>query len=121
MAKKLKKQRPLKRIEVSKIRPDPSPPRAVNPNGVYFNSLRESVERDGVLEPIGVFPIGEEEYQIIYGHHRHQAAKQCDMETINAVVYPKGISRFDVLNMEAAENEERQGYSMFERASVMTA
>lgn len=49
-------------------------------------ALAEDIHENGVLSPIIVRQIGEEEYQILAGHNRVNACKLLGMETVPAII-----------------------------------
>ncbi len=51
-----------------------------------LQSLAEDIHENGVLSPILVRQIGEEEYQILAGHNRVNACKLLGMETVPGII-----------------------------------
>ena len=54
--------------------------------GQRFDDMVESIKANGVIVPIIVRPIDDENYEILSGHNRVAAAKEAGLETIPAIV-----------------------------------
>ena len=71
-------------LPLDQIVPNPDQPRKVRGNP--SPTLRESIRRFGVLQPIVVRPLEDGRYMIISGERRYRAALALGMKEIPAVV-----------------------------------
>lgn len=99
MPKKLQLPR-LEEIELPRLREDPGQPRySIDPKPLV--GLTESLEAHGQQTPLVVRPDGED-YVIISGHRRFQAAKLAGLKRLVCVVYPK-VTEADVRQRQLNE------------------
>ena len=96
------------KLPLSQITPDPEQPRK------YFDdadmlALIESVKIDGVLTPISVRAIGENQYMINAGERRYRAAKEAGLDHISVTI----DDNYDYAN-KIAENVNRAGFTQYE-------
>ena len=49
--------------------------------------LADSIRQQGVLQPIGVRPIDENRFEVVFGERRYRASLMAGLETIPAVIY----------------------------------
>lgn len=98
------------------------------------NSLKESIERKGLLQPIGVRqarPGEERSYYLVYGAHRLEAYKQkfkeadCDerrgmWQMIWAVIFPSDCSDEMAVLLELSENVDKGEISSAERKQMVS-
>lgn len=76
--------------------------------------LASSIARQGLLQPIGLKPIGDgAELEIVYGHRRYTAVRSLGWYTIPAVLLPADISELDA---RQAENSQRVQLTPVEEA-----
>lgn len=104
-------------IEIHRIRPDPAQPRK-NLDTQKQRELTDSVRRLGILQPVTVRLIEEEEaYQIIAGERRFQAAKEVGLAEIPCWVQnPKNE---DILLHQIVENWQRADLEPLELAEAL--
>ncbi len=98
--------------------------------------LMQSVKKNGLLHPIGVYPKNGE-YTLIYGARRLEACKKLGWKNISALVFPKKLSKSEFISLNTIENVQRenitptelgktckhfrnQGYSVSEIASKLS-
>lgn len=62
----------LKKIELSKISPNPDQPRKLFEAG-DLNDLANSIKNNGLMQPITVRPVGEGRYELVAGERRWRA------------------------------------------------
>lgn len=105
----------IKYIPLKNIRPNHEQPRK------YFNpeameSLTRSIERYGVISPITVRDIGDEEYELISGERRYRAAFSAGLDEIPCIVIDTDGSDCAILSL--LENLQREDLSFLEIAET---
>ena len=105
----------LRELPLTQIRPNRLQPRQ------YFDeealgTLVDSVKAVGILQPVLVREIGDDEYELIAGERRFRAARRAGLATIPALVH----SADDALSLEQAlvENLHREDLNPLEEASA---
>lgn len=78
--------------------------------------LSESIRQQGVLQPIGVRPIEENRFEIIFGERRYRAALMAGLEEIPAIVME--ISDETAEEMAVTENLQRKDVTPIEEANA---
>lgn len=74
----------LKEIALTKIKqPEKTHRSEIDQDGI--NELAQSIKKRGLLQPIGLLPVGDE-YEIEYGHRRFLAVTQLNWPTIPAMI-----------------------------------
>lgn len=87
-----------------------------------INNLVEDIKYNGLIEPIVVQKITEDEYVLIAGYHRLQAHKALMIDEIGCMVriYDKGVIKSDIeldkMITKHSENHVRQTFSFAEKA-----
>jgi ParB family chromosome partitioning protein len=100
-------------IEVTQIDANPFQPRKdFEPDAL--EELKESIKKDGLLQPIVVRLKGER-YQIIVGERRFRAAKMAGLKQIPAMILPE-IQDQQLLEMALIENLQREDLNPIEVA-----
>lgn len=105
-------------VRISDVEPDKNQPRK-NFNQEALNSLAQSIERHGVLQPIVVKKIEnssliDEKYSIISGERRWRASKIAGLSEIPVVV--KDISDSEIAAIMLVENLQREDLNPIEQA-----
>ena len=100
-------------LAVDHIKPNPNQPRREF-DPVAMMELTQSIERDGVIQPIIVRRIAPDEYQIIAGERRWRAAKTAGLEKIPAI--PRTADDQKVLELALIENIQREDLNPIELA-----
>lgn len=100
-------------LPLEMISPNPDQPRT------YFKKeeieeLAASIEKDGLLQPIVVRPVGENAYQIIAGERRWQACKYLKLETVPVRI--KDADEDKALELALIENIQRSDLNPIEEA-----
>jgi len=80
---------------------------------IDVGSLTFSIERTGQIEPLRLRPL-EEDFEIVTGERRFNALKAAGATHADAIVV-EGTDE-EVINEQWNENEEREGYTDYERA-----
>ena len=76
--------------------------------------LAESIRQQGVLQPVGLRPIGENRHEIIFGERRYRASLMAGLETVPAVIYE--VSDEVAEEMAVTENLQRKDVTPIEEA-----
>lgn len=100
-------------VPLDSIRPNPDQPRT-HFKREDIEELAASIERDGLLQPILVRPMGEGKYQIIAGERRWQACKEIGLKKV-----PVRIKQADdnlALELALIENIQRTDLNPIEEA-----
>jgi ParB family chromosome partitioning protein len=90
-----------------------------------MEELVSSIKAEGVLEPIVVTPNPDPEtrealpYRILFGERRFRAALAAGLETLPAVLDERELSGLDRQAVQLAENDERDGLTLLERAEAL--
>lgn len=104
-------------IDINRIEPDPDQPRKrIDPT--HLDELAKSVKRLGVLQPITVRYIEDDDiYRIIAGECRYTACKQASLNEIPCWV--KNPKADEILLEQIVENWTRQDLNPFELADSL--
>ncbi|QEK13527.1 nucleoid occlusion protein [Crassaminicella thermophila] len=100
-------------VPVDSILPNPYQPRKVFKKG-NLEELSESIKLYGVLQPISVRKIGQDQYELVAGERRLRAAKLANLETIPAIVTK--ITDQDSAVLALIENLQREDLNFIEEA-----
>jgi len=102
-------------IPINRIQPNPQQPRLAF-DATSLEELAASIREHGVLQPILVRPLGDNEYQLIAGERRWRASKAADQETIPALV--ENIDDDTALEIAIIENLQREDLSPLDEAAM---
>lgn len=100
-------------------------PSLTNPNGRMsgrdFDELVASVRAQGVLQPILVRPRpgscdDRTDYEIVFGHRRHAAARAAELDQIPAIV--RELSDLEALELQVVENLQRADVHPLDEAAA---
>ena len=80
---------------------------------IKVTGLMESIQQEGLLQPIGVTTTDSGKYTVVYGNRRFQAMKKLGWLTCDAYVY-EGMDGQDVLITNMTENTQREDVTAFE-------
>ncbi|MBK9509583.1 MAG: ParB/RepB/Spo0J family partition protein [Cytophagaceae bacterium] len=100
-------------ILTENISTNPYQPRT-NFDSVSLIELKESIQAQGIIQPITVRKIGENKYQLISGERRLQASKMAGLSKIPA--YVREASDTQMLEMGLIENIQRENLNAMEVA-----
>ena len=106
-------QRRTDEVPIDSVSPNPDQPRT-NFKREELEELASSIEKDGLLQPILVRPMGSQKYQIIAGERRWQACKMVGLPTV-----PVRIKEADddkALELALVENVQRSDLNPIEEA-----
>lgn len=104
-------------VEISRVSPDPSQPRRIH-DQVAHEELTASVKQHGILQPLSVRLVPDEDrYIIIAGERRYRAAKAAGLESVPCWVQePKNDH---VLLQQVIENWQRADLHPLDLASSL--
>lgn len=100
-------------LPLEMITPNPDQPRT-NFKQEEIEELAASIEKDGLLQPIVVRPVGENSYQIIAGERRWQACRYLKLETVPVRI--KEADEDKALELALIENIQRSDLNPIEEA-----
>ena len=100
----------FKIIEVEKIKNGKN---IRNERDTSIQELADSIERNGLINPIMVKPIGSGKYEVIAGHRRFEAVKRLGLPHIECNVTDE-TSEKDLMLAQIAENVQRKDMSALE-------
>ncbi|MFA7370720.1 MAG: ParB/RepB/Spo0J family partition protein [Sphaerochaetaceae bacterium] len=100
-------------LPINKVRPNPHQPRKKFDQET-LDELAESIKTQGILQPLLVEKISDDDYAIIAGERRYRAALQLGMEKVPAIV--KKFSDFQRLEVSLIENIQRENLNPIEEA-----
>jgi ParB family chromosome partitioning protein len=103
----------INEIELSKITPNPDQPRRAFDEEA-LDELATSIQALGLVQPITLREVGEDQYQIISGERRYRASLKAGLETVPA--YVKKASDENVMEMALIENIQREDLNAIEIA-----
>ncbi len=110
----------LLKIELNKINPNPFQPRTVFEG---IETLANSIEEKGLLQPITVVKISDDEYVLIAGERRLRACKLIEernpsFNTIDAIVRDNDITNEEKELLAALENLQRSDMTIVDTANM---
>lgn len=103
----------INEVSLSKIKPNPDQPRRVFDEEA-LQELAVSIKQLGVIQPITLRKIDDENYQIIAGERRYRASIIAEQESIPA--YIKTADDENVMEMALIENIQREDLNSIEIA-----
>ncbi|WP_462249145.1 ParB/RepB/Spo0J family partition protein [Ekhidna sp.] len=103
----------ISEIEISKIETNPWQPRS-DFDEEALNELAESIKVQGIIQPITVRALSENEFQLISGERRFQASQRAGLKTIPA--YIRIADDQQMLEMALIENIQRENLNAIEIA-----
>jgi ParB family chromosome partitioning protein len=100
-------------IEISKIHPNPNQPRTEFDDEA-LEELAASIRANGIISPITLRKITDDNYQIIAGERRYRASKLVGLDKIPA--YIRDVDDGQVMEMALIENIQREDLNAIEIA-----
>ena len=100
-------------IEISKIKPNPNQPRTEFDDEA-LEELAASIRANGIISPITLRKITDDNYQIIAGERRYRASKLVGLDKIPA--YIRDVDDGQVMEMALIENIQREDLNAIEIA-----
>ncbi len=111
------KNKQIQDIELDKIVPNRYQPRREFSDD-SIKELAETLDKNGLLQPIVVREDGEDHYEIIAGERRYRAAKSLGWETIPAIV--KNMDDDQAASLALIENLQREDLNPIDEAKAYT-
>ena len=105
----------VQKINISQIIPNPSQPRK-NFKDSELKELSNSIKSQGLIQPIIVKPVRNEQYQIIAGERRWRACQLNGLHEVDCVV--KSLDDTNVLEAALIENIQREDLNVIEEANA---
>jgi ParB family chromosome partitioning protein len=102
-------------IPIDQISPNPQQPRLAF-DATSLEELAASIREHGVLQPILVRPLGNNDYQLIAGERRWRATKTAGLATVPALV--EDIDDETALEISIIENLQREDLSPLDEAAM---
>jgi len=102
-------------IKLEDLRPNPYQPRKVFKQEALIE-LSQSIEQNGIIQPIIVRESSIKGYEIIAGERRYRAAKLAKLETVPAVV--RQFDDQQMMEVALLENLQREDLSPIEEAEA---
>ena len=100
-------------IEISKIKPNPNQPRTEFDDEA-LEEVAASIRANGIISPITLRKISDDNYQIIAGERRYRASKLAGLNKIPA--YIRDVDDGQVMEMALIENIQREDLNAIEIA-----
>lgn len=100
-------------LPINAIAPNPAQPRTVFEQA-ELDRLAESIEQNGILQPITVRALPDGGYELISGERRLRACQQLKMDRIKAIVIEVSDQQSAIFAM--IENLQRQDLNFFDEA-----
>lgn len=104
----------LREVPITSIVPNPHQPR-LHFDEAKLQELADSIKEHGILQPIVVSQNGEQ-YEIIAGERRFQAAKRVGLATVPVVV--RDVTEQEKLELAIIENVQRHNLNPIEEAKA---
>ncbi len=102
-------------LAVQSIRPNPKQPRQVFDEDALAE-LVASIGEVGLLQPVVVRPLGDDQYELVMGERRLRATQAAGLDTIPAIVRP--TQEHDLLRDALLENLHRAQLNPLEEAAA---
>lgn len=96
-------------IEIDNLKPFPNHPFSLY-TGEKFEDLKESIRVCGIINPLIVLELGNNEYEILSGHNRCEAVKSLGLKTVPCLIL-SGLSDDDALMIVLDSNIKQRSMS----------
>jgi ParB family chromosome partitioning protein len=103
----------LQTLLISALQPGKYQPRSIMQEEA-LHALSQSILKQGVMQPIIVRPVGNNQYEIIAGERRWRAAKLANLNEVPVII--KNIPDESALAMALIENIQRENLNPLEEA-----
>lgn len=111
----IKGEETVERISVEDIRSNPYQPRKKFDQEA-LEELAESIEQNGVLQPIIVRKSSAKGYELVAGERRHKASVMAELDTIPAIV--RELNEEFMIRYAVLENLQREDLTALEEADA---
>ena len=105
----------IQKINISQITPNPSQPRK-NFKDIELKELSSSIKNQGLIQPIIVKPLSDNQFQIIAGERRWRACQLNGMHEVDCVI--KDLDNNNILEAALIENIQRENLNVIEEANA---
>lgn len=105
----------LQEIPIASIIPNPHQPR-LHFDEVKLQELADSIKEHGILQPLIVTKQGDNQYELIAGERRFQAAKHIGLSTVPVVI--RDVTEQQKLELAIIENIQRHNLNPIEEAKA---
>jgi ParB family chromosome partitioning protein len=105
----------LRDVSISSIRPNPLQPRT-HFEEEAMTSLASSIREVGVLQPVLVREVGDDDYELIAGERRWRAARRAGLQTMPVLV--QTVTDVHSLEQALVENLHREDLNALEEAAA---
>jgi len=102
-------------VEINRVRPNPHQPRKQFEQET-LDELADSIRTQGILQPLLVEKINDEEFSIIAGERRYRAALQVGLSHIPVII--KQFTDIERLEVSLIENIQRENLNPIEEANA---
>lgn len=103
-------------INVQNITANPYQPRNSIDNE-KLQGLIQSIRENGIIQPLCVRQTAKQQYELVYGHRRLQAAKMLDMQEVPCLI--NNIADRDSYAFALIENIQRENLNFIEEAKAI--
>ena len=103
----------INEILLSQISPNPEQPR-INFDEETLEELASSIRELGIIQPLTLRKVGNDQYQIISGERRYRAAKIAGLDAVPA--YVRTANDSEITEMALIENIQREDLNAIEVA-----
>jgi ParB family transcriptional regulator, chromosome partitioning protein len=104
-------------IKLEQIQPNKNQPRQDLETNI--ENLKESIEQEGLLQPIILSKIAHDKYIIVAGHRRFKAHQLLNRDTIKAIINPGTFTDEQLDKKALLENLQRENLSNVEIAETL--
>lgn len=101
-------------LPVLSLQPNPRQPRRYF-DAASLQQLAQSIQQQGVLQPLMACPLEDGRYEIVYGERRWRAAQQAGLTTVPVIV--RSLSPAEVDLISAVENLQREDLNRFDEVT----
>tara|TARA_Y100000996_G_C22422775_1_gene602159 strand:+ start:74 stop:907 length:834 start_codon:yes stop_codon:yes gene_type:complete len=105
----------IQKINISQIKPNPTQPRK-NFEEKELNELANSIKNQGLIQPLIVRVLEDNQYQIIAGERRWRASQIAGLHELDCVI--RDLQDTEVLEAALIENIQREDLNVIEEANA---
>ena len=105
----------IQKINISQIKPNPTQPRK-NFEEKELNELANSIKNQGLIQPLIVRVLEDNQYQIIAGERRWRASQIAGLHELDCVI--RDLQDTEILEAALIENIQREDLNVIEEANA---
>lgn len=79
-----------------------------------IESMEESIKERGLIQPLAVKEITNNQYQLLAGERRYRVLERNQTETVPVRIFPSDITEYEMKSIELAENFYRKDFEYWE-------